>query len=193
MILLLFFWYNIIDMDKICTKCKQLKSLKEFGKCKSFKDGYAYWCKQCFKQWRQYNPEYHKQWCRDNPEKIKQHDKQYHQNNPKKYKQFRYNYLRSISGRYKSAQRIALTRQINWNISKEDYNVLIVQKCYYCNGKLSETGSGLDRKDNNIGYLASNVVPCCKYCNMIKNNYLTFEEMLKLKPFLIEFRAKRER
>jgi hypothetical protein len=48
-------------------------------------------------------------------------------------------------------------------------------KCYY-----------LDRKDNNIGYSPENCVVCCTTCNSIKSNSLTYNEMLILKPSLIE-------
>lgn len=37
--------YN--DMDKQCGKCKKHKSLSEFNKNKTHKDGLQHWCKQC--------------------------------------------------------------------------------------------------------------------------------------------------
>jgi len=30
--------------------------------------------------------------------------------------------------------------------------------------------SGVDRVDNNQGYVLRNCVPCCKWCNLAKNN-----------------------
>jgi len=50
-------------------------------------------------------------------------------------------------------------------------------KCYYCNHDLEETGIGLDRIDNDKGYLENNVVPCCWICNKIKGVIFTTEEM----------------
>lgn len=54
--------------------------------------------------------------------------------------------------------------------------------CIYCgsHAKYSE----LDRKDSAIGYLVSNVVPACRRCNTIKNNVVTYEEMLKIVDIL---------
>jgi hypothetical protein len=37
-------------------------------------------------------------------------------------------------------------------------------------------GSGLDRINNAIDYELSNVIPCCKICNSMRNNYFTIEE-----------------
>lgn len=75
---------------------------------------------------------------------------------------------------------------------------LIYKNCHYCDSppknsmKLHTPGwegcvlnySGLDRKDNNKGYIKSNVVPCCAKCNSIKGNQLAYEEMVALSDFL---------
>ena len=47
--------------------------------------------------------------------------------------------------------------------------------CYYCGRPPSNNGcgiphSGLDRKENNKGYIKSNVVPCCWKCNINKGS-----------------------
>ena len=52
------------------------------------------------------------------------------------------------------------------------------QPCYYCNRPPSNvrtrtsgvkvTYQGLDRIDNEKGYIKDNVVPCCKHCNAFK-------------------------
>lgn len=55
------------------------------------------------------------------------------------------------------------------------------QNCYYCGEKPSNRSSngfnngdylynGIDRKNNNLGYTTNNCVPCCKICNIAKNN-----------------------
>ena len=59
------------------------------------------------------------------------------------------------------------------------YIELINSGCFYCNSDLlNETGAGLDRLDNNKGYIIDNVVPCCGKCNQIRNVHLTSDEML---------------
>lgn len=45
---------------KTCTKCDQLKTLKEFSKNKNFADGHSYQCKECSAvdhKWRSRQPE----------------------------------------------------------------------------------------------------------------------------------------
>jgi hypothetical protein len=42
---------------------------------------------------------------------------------------------------------------------------------------MNKTCAGLDRKNPSLGYLLSNVVPCCVVCNKIKNNLLSWAEM----------------
>lgn len=87
---------------KICNKCKKEKSLDEFNKVKSGKDGLRSKCKDCDKAinaaWRKANPESGKAtsvaWRKANPKKKKASGKKYRQDNPglertrkKKYRQ----------------------------------------------------------------------------------------------------------
>jgi len=67
------------------------------------------------------------------------------------------------------------------------------KSCHYCGSELiwternSSKGTGrsnLDRKDNSAGYDFENLVAACIICNRIKGFYLTYEEMVSLKPFL---------
>lgn len=58
--------------------------------------------------------------------------------------------------------------------------------CHYCGsndikwnaykGKKSCARSNLDRKDNTKGYTFSNVVVCCKACNFMKRDWLSYAE-----------------
>ncbi len=68
-----------------------------------------------------------------------------------------------------------------------------VSECHYCGSHISWTdhnqGRGnartnLDRKDNDQGYSKENCVVACIICNRIKNNYLSYEDMMKLSPVL---------
>jgi len=100
---------------KVCSICKNDKSVCEFGKSKSSKDGLLYCCKKCNgergkkyvkenpkkvleqqKKWRDKNPEWvynrHKKWREENPEKLKEIKKNWLDKNPEKRKEYRENY-----------------------------------------------------------------------------------------------------
>ncbi len=73
-------------------------------------------------------------------------------------------------------------RKLAFNITKEEFKKLTQKSCHYCGAE--PTGSikqdtysngayiynGVDRKDNNIGYVLTNCVPCCRVCNRAKMN-----------------------
>ncbi len=71
----------------------------------------------------------------------------------------------------------ATKRKIAFDISLEDFLVLIKLPCFYCSGALPEAGGGLDRIDNEKGYMLGNVVPCCTRCNTMRNDKTTHVEM----------------
>jgi hypothetical protein len=69
-----------------------------------------------------------------------------------------------------------------------------MQPCHYCGGMLlDETGCGLDRRNNSIGYTIENVLPCCGVCNQIRNVHLTVKEMEVAMGAVLMYRDKVER
>lgn len=97
----------------------------------------------------------------------------------------------SISGLnslYTSYKGSARSRNLTFNITKENFRTFTSQNCFYCGSppiskSVIQTSNedskkkslyiynGLDRIDNNLGYETNNVVPCCKKCNISKHNY----------------------
>lgn len=95
--------------------------------------------------------------------------------------------------RWHQFRRAAVFRQKTFNVSYEQFLILIKMPCHYCNnelGKNSETGSGIDRLDNNIGYEPNNIVSCCTFCNKLKSNIFTEEEMKAVVNAIISVRKK---
>lgn len=74
----------------------------------------------------------------------------------------------------------ARKRGIPLTITRADYELLIALACHYCGGRIEDTGAGIDRKDNTRGYLLGNLVPSCRWCNLVKNDRYSYEEMLVL-------------
>ena len=73
-----------------------------------------------------------------------------------------------IAHRYAVLKHRARKRGLEMTIPQVMYEDLAFQPCDYCGGPLGKSGHGLDRKDNRLGYLPENVVPCCGGCNEIK-------------------------
>ena len=71
----------------------------------------------------------------------------------------------------------ARRRRLAFDLSRAEFLALAVQPCHYCGTGYSMTTvvrdsvfehNGIDRIDNDKGYTATNVVPCCKTCNRAK-------------------------
>lgn len=93
--------------------------------------------------------------------------------------------------RLSTARSLAKKRGFEWALTLEQYSEIIKNPCYYCANKLGapvQKGSGLDRLDCKIGYVIDNVVSCCEFCNVVKHDKLTPEEMKAAVKAVIEIR-----
>ena len=74
---------------------------------------------------------------------------------------------------------------MGFNLSIERFQELSIQNCFYCGckptnmrqdttkmrkGVTRQFLNGIDRIDNNIGYIEGNVRACCEDCNKAKRN-----------------------
>lgn len=101
----------------------------------------------------------------------------------------------ALLSRYKySAKR----RKHTWELTDEEFRELTRKPCFYCQrppsqvvysaavGKISEetrehgsyTYTGVDRRNNALGYTVENCVPCCKHCNLGKHQ-MTEQEFVE--------------
>lgn len=86
---------------------------------------------------------------------------------------------------YNSYMRQADNRKLTWSIDRNTFKILIEKDCHYCGAPPSQAWNysksskqiynGLDRVDNQLGYVEENIVPCCKTCNYAKRS-LTLDE-----------------
>jgi hypothetical protein len=101
------------------------------------------------------------------------------------------NKLRPFESLYRHFIRQAAENKRETDIFFEDFlKFTEIKTCYYCGGPIrwvEYCGRGpgsqkfnLDRKDNSVGYLKSNVVVCCTRCNRAKSNHFTHDEWLQL-------------
>lgn len=83
---------------------------------------------------------------------------------------------------YASYRGRAEKKDLEFAITHDDYKSIILQDCYLCGKKSTDTNiNGIDRVDNNVGYTIANLsIPrlatgnckaCCKECNHMKNQY----------------------
>lgn len=74
-------------------------------------------------------------------------------------------YRLSPKGIYGTLHQSAKRRNLDFSLTAEQVSTLIAERCMYCN---SDANIGIDRIDNNNGYIETNVCPCCTTCNMMK-------------------------
>lgn len=66
-----------------------------------------------------------------------------------------------------------------FSLTREQFDSMIFEDCFYCgrepsnrlagrNGDRFRHHQGIDRIDNQTGYVIGNVVPCCRWCNEAK-------------------------
>jgi hypothetical protein len=79
--------------------------------------------------------------------------------------------------------RNAKKRNLIFEITKDEFKKIIGENCYYCGRQPNQVFknnkatygeylyNGIDRIDNSVGYIAGNIVACCKFCNHTKSNY----------------------
>ena len=80
----------------------------------------------------------------------------------------------------------ALRRSLVFTLTPEQMYRVIVKPCVYCGGfgdncTLDFAYSGLDRTNNNVGYIEGNVVACCKLCNRMKGKLTGAEFIAHIK------------
>lgn len=70
-------------------------------------------------------------------------------------------------------------KKVIFSLSKEEFEKIIDENCFYCGKNPSNIAksrnnnenliyNGIDRLDNNEGYIKGNIVPCCWECNKAK-------------------------
>jgi hypothetical protein len=95
---------------------------------------------------------------------------------------------RKVLYRYRTQSK---ERKLEFNIDYEHFIKLTSGDCFYCGeppSRISTTNNnlegeyifnGIDRVDNNKGYIEGNIVSCCKVCNYMKRT-MTKEEFLSM-------------
>ena len=72
--------------------------------------------------------------------------------------------------KYKSYKARAEKKGIAFSLTEDTFYAALHTQCYICgkNGQRNELG--LDRINNESGYIEGNIAPCCWDCNRVKSN-----------------------
>lgn len=128
-----------------------------------------------------------------NKEDLKSHNKKYKLEHRKELASKKKEYELKSNSRYKQCIRNAKFRNVVFDLSLDQHKELIkTGLCHYCNQSLNKTGGGLDRKDNNTGYLFDNCVSCCGRCNTTFSDNFNYEEKLMLSKTIKEIDGMRK-
>lgn len=85
--------------------------------------------------------------------------------------------------KYNVYMKNAMSRQLSFELSDEQFEIIRSSNCYLCGKQNTETHiNGIDRYDNTIGYILDNCRSCCTECNLMKgtNKYETLIEKMHL-------------
>lgn len=103
---------------------------------------------------------------RSNKPKCKARQKLYVLKNHARLLAYRRSYGRTLAGKFAMLCSSAKVRNIKVQLSRKEFEKLVSSNaCAYCKKPLPETGGGVDRIDNRLGYTINNCSPCCKSCN----------------------------
>ena len=93
----------------------------------------------------------------------------------------------------------ARDRKLSFELTQEQFRSITSQSCHYCGADPTPTRgvvlewsqylcNGIDRKDNTIGYVKENCLPCCTTCNSAKMDK-TYSEFIDYLDKLVIYRS----
>lgn len=141
---------------KVCYICKEDKLSDQFYRHKGNDDGLLGKCKDCCKIQQKKNYE------------------SYDEDKAVKYR------WRGYRGR-------CIHKNREFDLTYEEFESMLLSPCHYCGGmdKFKNARiNGIDRVDNEAGYVPGNCVPCCVRCNSAKGtgkleDFLAWIERIK--------------
>lgn len=108
-----------------------------------------------------------------------------------------------VNALFSSRKRAALERGLSWDLTKTEMLALSKADCHYCGAKPMSRYThknlsgdflcnGIDRVDNDHGYIAGNVVTCCWTCNRAKKE-MPYAQFVAWLDQIASFRRPRTR
>lgn len=197
---------TLLPRDRVCTAEDCREPHEAHGLCskhyrrhrRSTESAYRESLKQSFRKWfirpetKEKEARRNKNYYKKNLEACRKRSRDYSRKNREKVSERTRAYNQTHAGRFRSAGREAKRRNLCWNISLEFFVTNAALPCFYCGVYPSQCGgTWMDRVDCSQGYTESNVVPCCKSCNMFRSNLLTQEETVAAVALIKKLRGGR--
>lgn len=164
--------------NKKCSSCEKTLSINCFQVIKTLKTGKKVLrnvCRTC-RQQRQsaFNDTSERKQAAIKLAGVKQNEKEKQE---RKEPQHRAKYV------YRDSRATDKKRGLNNNLTIEWVQSEFKKGCNYCLRAENECKMSLDRLDNSIGHIMSNVVPCCNFCNYLKRD-MPYEAWKFLTPHI---------
>ena len=86
-----------------------------------------------------------------------------------------------LRARWCAVKMRARRKNVDFNLSETDIQIIIDSTCVYC---FAPAPSSIDRKVPKEGYTVTNCVAACRRCNTVKNDTVSYEDMIALVKFL---------
>jgi hypothetical protein len=111
-----------------------------------------------------------RQYREENIEDIRERNRQYYEANRENILKRDRQYIASVHGTFMKMRQSARRRDIIFELTEDFVGNETDKPCFYCGEETTNTKrNGLDRLDNDIGYIPTNVVSCCWTCNQMKS------------------------
>ena len=107
----------------------------------------------------------------EDPEKVKQARRKWQNENKKHIRDYGKEYKQTPKAKYQKYKDNAKKRNYCFYLTFKQFVSFWQKSCYYCGSEIKTIG--INRKDNNVGYILENCVPCCWSCNKFKRNKST--------------------
>ena len=151
---------HVRELDRIASQKPERKAVKNEWKENNYDKVVMYNVNYRGRQHNENQEEYLKRnaetmakWRENNPEKVKE----INEKNLKNMNKHLYNYIHKCE-----------MNNINFELTKEQFEEIIIKPCYYCEIIQDKGFNGIDRMDSSRGYEQDNCVSCCDECNTMK-------------------------
>jgi len=114
-------------------------------------------------------------------------------NNKIKGRYFSEEFCDTDAAPYNTYKTRANNKSLPFELTKDEYDGIVNSQCYLCGRKSYEKHkNGIDRINNNLGYIMSNVKSCCGSCNYVKKDMELDELFNKMTEIFMKCKIKVE-